>query len=512
MKPLATAWPSAGTIPTATTQLSWSWLAVLFAGLYVAAWSLGWQSLYQAPPLDSAEQLAWAYAVEGGYWKHPPLPSWLMHGLVQLAGPSAAVTFWAAQACGAVALLVLWRVGCAWMGPGRSLLAAALTALVGYHGWGSDAFNHNTALLPFQAGLIACSWLALRRGHLAWWALAGLCAGLGLLVKYAMLLQVLPLLVLAVADPALRTRRTLLGMALATAVALAVFTPHLAWLQANGWQPVAYARSASAHSASLGNWLLAMGGFVTIQLLRVVPLLAVLAWMARRVPAQERRAPVMALVDRRFLWAMGAGPLVLVVLMGLLTGNELPARWGATTFLLAGWMAVDALRWPATRVVQALRMTLPMHLTLWLAVVVLVPSLASAIGWQGRASFPARDFSTMARSTWAEQTGTPLRLVIADVWLGGTLAANHGGRLAVLIDGTWDRARWVTPQDLRACGALVIQAPGSDPAIQAWMARSDAQGRWTLPWQSARARGNGPGTTAIAWGVILPTDPQACRL
>lgn len=512
MKRLAQAWPVAGPIPSAAAQPRWAWLAVLLATAFVALWSLGWQSLYQAPPLDSAEQLAWAYATEGGYWKHPPLPSWLMHGLLVLAGPSAAVTFWAAQLCTAVSLLLLWRVGCAWMGPGRSLLAACLTALVGYHGWGSDAFNHNTALLPFQAGLIACSWMALRRGHLAWWALVGLCTGLGMLVKYAMLLQLLPLLVLVAADPALRTRRTIAGLVLAALVAAAVFTPHLVWLEANGWQPLTYARGASVRSASLGAWLSAMGGFITIQLLRVLPLLAVLGWMARHVPSAERRAPVAARADRRFFWVMGAGPLVLVLLMGVASGNELPARWGATTFLLAGWLAVDALHWPSTRVAQALRMTLPMHLMLWLTVVVLVPTAAAVVGWQGRASFPARDFSAMARGTWAEQAGTPLRLVITDVWLGGTLVANHGGRLAVLIDGTWSRARWVTPDDLRACGALIINAPGSEPALQEWMARADVQGRWTLPWESVRRCGDGPGSTDIAWGVILPLAPQACRL
>ena len=105
-------------------------------------------------PIDSAEQFVWAFSLENGYWKHPPMPSWIMHALIQLFGPSVALPFVATQASIVIALALTWRLGCEFMSPQRSLIAMLLTSLVTYHNIGGDCFNHNTALLPFQAAAL----------------------------------------------------------------------------------------------------------------------------------------------------------------------------------------------------------------------------------------------------------------------------------------------------------------------------------------------------------------------
>src|SRR5258706_9738206 len=58
--------------------------AALFALAQALLWSLAFSLTYKAPALDGAEQFVWAFSLENGYWKHPPLPSWIFHALLQV--------------------------------------------------------------------------------------------------------------------------------------------------------------------------------------------------------------------------------------------------------------------------------------------------------------------------------------------------------------------------------------------------------------------------------------------
>ena len=491
-------------------------VAVALALVYAVAWAAGMASFHHAPPLDSAEQLAWSYAMEGGYWKHPPLPSWIMHALVQVFGASVAVPFFAAQLSVAIALLLLWRLGCEFMSPRLSLLAAAITALVGYYGWSADAYNHNSALLPFQAAVTLCFYLAVRRGEWHLWVLAGLFAGLAMLVKYVALLPLAGLLLYVLLDRDARTARTARGLAIAAAVAAAVFAPHVLWLEEHAFLPLQYARSVAVPLASPAAWLANAADFWLAQFGRLLPLAAVLAWM---VLARRRgvvaRAEAGRRGDRLFLWVVGLTPLALVVVFGLATRTEIVPRWGYNVFLLAGWLAVDALRWPERGAAKALCVCAGMHVALWIAATLVAPRVAEAIGWHGRSTLPGQELAAAAQSTWQARTDRPLRLVISDTWLGGTLVAYHGSPLAVLVDGELSRAPWVTARDVQECGALVVQDRSDPlpalPGVSHWLQAAPLHGEWILPWARSRGRGHAPSETTIAWGVI-PPQGNSCRL
>ena len=492
--------------------------AAALAFVYACWWAAGLAHGYGAPPLDSAEQLVWSYSLEASYWKHPPLPSWIMHGLAQVFGPSVALPFFAAEISAALALALLWRLGAEIFGAGRSLLAATLTALVGYHSWQAETYNHNSALLPFQAAVTLFFYLAVRRGHWHLWLLTGVCAGLAMLVKYVALLPLCGLLIYLVLDPQARSRRTAGGVALAAAAAAVVFAPHAVWLQLHDYSTLRYASSVAQPLTSLGAWVANLGEFGGAVLLTLAPLLMVVAWMAwSRGPARGSAA-IASSSDRLFLWTAGLAPLLLVVLSGIVARCEILPRWGYNVFLLAGWLAVDALRWPADRIRPALRVCVGFNLVLWAAMAILVPGLKEAIGWQGRSNFPGRELATLVQETWTGHARQPLRIVIADTWLGGTIAAYRPRPLAVLADGDPARAAWVSEADVLACGAVVVldRTGGSSPplpTVSRWLEVSDVHGEWRLPWAPSRGLRHPWGlTTRIAWGVIVPRAPGDCML
>src|SRR5438045_3237006 len=68
--------------------------AVLVALLaLVVLWTVPMAAFYETPPCDNVEELFWGGSLEWGYYKHPPLPSWLMGPLVSLAGRQAWLTY-----------------------------------------------------------------------------------------------------------------------------------------------------------------------------------------------------------------------------------------------------------------------------------------------------------------------------------------------------------------------------------------------------------------------------------
>lgn len=488
-------------------------LVLAAAALYVLAWGGGLAWTHRAPPLDSAEQLVWSYALQGGYWKHPPLPSWILHALVAVFGPSVALPYFAAYACVAIALVLGWRLGCEFMSPQRSLLAMGLTALVGYHGINADAFNHDTVLLPFQAAMVLFFYLATRRGDWHLWALAGLSGGLALLVKYVALFPMAALLAYFVADRRVHTRRNVAGALLALGVAALLLEPHAIWLAAHEYLPFQYARAMTRPLPDIAAWLANLGSFLAMQLLRISPLLLALGWLARDgMRADGAPAPRPAPGDRLFLWIAGAGPFVLLLLYALLTRTPLVARWGSTSFLLAGWLALDALRQhrlPEGE--RAWRPVLALALASWMLAVVAAPWASEALHQRGRTRFPGAALAAHSHATWQALTGTPLRIVIGDTWLAGNVVA-HGPPLAVMIDGEPAYAPWVTPEDVARCGALVLQdrstgAPAVPPATRQWMAQAAEHGEWEIPW--------GDGADAaeplrIAWGLLPPSPAGGC--
>jgi 4-amino-4-deoxy-L-arabinose transferase-like glycosyltransferase len=520
----------AGTTRLEVSQ-AWRWVLLLCLA-QTLLWGLGLGLTRRAPELDSAEQFVWAFSMESGYWKHPPLPSWIMHGLLNVFGPSVTLPFVATQLCVTLALALIWKLGCEFMSPRRSLIAMALTSLVAYHNVGGDSFNHNTVLLPFQAATWLFFYRATRSGAWHQWMLVGLFAGLSMLVKYVALLPLAGLLVCFAVDRQLHNRRMFAGLALAVGVLGAVMLPHALWLKSTSYLPFHYAQAVSQSLPGLLATLRALVDFVLIQALRLLPF-ALGLWFVLRHTAKaepERVGPLSAAAfktsarDVRFLLIATVTPLLITVLIGLVTETELQSRWGANAFLLVGWLAMAALpRQDTPRMQRTTVQAVLLAQVLMCSVVVLSKTvLADRLQIRSRANFPGAVLAQQAQDTWARHTTVPLRLVVSDIWLGGNMVAHTRGqenrRIAVLIDGRHFKSPWVKEQAVADCGALVLDdqtddAAGHakpDAALEALMAKATSQGTWLLPWNGARGDVSRSAQGKVKWGILLPQNPSAC--
>ena len=107
------------TVDSMAPKASLSWLRSRDnAGLMVAAGLLLFAAVWLAhlsytslsPPTDNIEQLTWLHSLEWGYYKHPPLPTWLIWVPAQWFGANA----WTSYVTGAAFTLgsmgLLWNL------------------------------------------------------------------------------------------------------------------------------------------------------------------------------------------------------------------------------------------------------------------------------------------------------------------------------------------------------------------------------------------------------------------
>ena len=125
------------------------------------------------------EGIYWGHEWQWGYYKHPPLSSWLLYVFFRCFG--ALGPYLLGQLCVALALWLTWRLGRRVLEPPQAALGSALLLAVFYYTLPSLEFNHNLAQLPVWAGFLWAFHVALTQRNPSFWLLLGTLAGLGLI-------------------------------------------------------------------------------------------------------------------------------------------------------------------------------------------------------------------------------------------------------------------------------------------------------------------------------------------
>ncbi len=260
---------------------------VLLAG-NLLLWTVLAALSHQSLDTDNMEQLVWAASLEWGYYKHPPLPTWLMHGFVAVFGRTLWGGFFLGQLSVALSLWLVWKFACEVTSQRRALIATLLIMPIAYYTVRGVMHNHNTVQLWPVAGAIWMLWRATRTQSPWAWAALGLFCGLAALTKYSFAVQLAAFGLYLVLAGYLKTPRTWLGIAVAAAVFFAMIAPHLLWLQSHPENPLAYAGAALHSDHGPRGQHLRIPGFLLVNFARVMPMLLVVIWLAWRLRHARR--------------------------------------------------------------------------------------------------------------------------------------------------------------------------------------------------------------------------------
>lgn len=500
-------------------------IVYVFVAFHFLLWFCVGVFSQRAPHWDNVEALVWSQHVEWGYFKHPPIATWIVHGFVSIFGRSFWVTYLAGQLNVALMLIVLWRIALLLITPARAATAVILTSTVIYYNvWGIVA-NHNTLQLLSISLLLWSSLLAVRQPLWWRWGLVGLLAAICVLTKYSAAIWLAVLGLWMILDPRMHRLKPWVGVFFAVIVALLAITPHIEWLMREGYQSLTYLEKQSKEYA---NYISMMTRFLSSQLGRLLPLLiayAILYWALRR-EALKRPSPIIAISasaprgifvsdEWRFICMMTLAPVVLVLIAGAFMMN-LRANWGTTFFIFAG---VFATRWlpvidDRKMLGTAIKLGLVINLLIALWMSFSNGSLVDIAGRTSRVNFPTHAFVSKIDQIWADSMGDqPLKLVAAETWLSGIASVKSRHHPIAYLYGRRTQAPWVTEKMIDDCGVLLLldrrvsNNRRLPPAVVEMMESATHKGSFELAWSR---RQTGP-MLIIEWGIIEPLEKGRCK-
>ncbi len=447
-------WPSGRAMATGLIVFASVWLPLL------ALPSL-------SPPDDNIEQLTWVRSLEWGYYKHPPLPTWLLWLPVRVFGLSAGVTDVLGAVCTLGALTIVWRLLTTLRGRAHAGLTLLAMLCITYYSRRLNYYDHDVVLMLLSAACAAIAWRAFGNpGHRGWLAL-GMALGLGALAKYQMAVSAACVLAFAVHRRAWRNPAQWRGLLLSGVIALAVVAPHLVWVVRHDFLPARYALDSSLDARlSPPQRIIEAAHWLADQLLnRALPaflLLGVAAVTARGRASEPLHAEAFSVTgdgSRAFLLIWGIVPLAFTAATALLFGARLPLHWGLPFLLFVVPASIELMprdlcrRSDPASVIGAF---LVIQSLLLVTLQISSPSGPLADRVRGWSRFDSRGLARDIAAAARARLGGPIQIVAGDGAIAGALALQLPERPLVLIDGRFDISPWVDRDLLRRCGALEI--------------------------------------------------------
>ncbi|MGA2891703.1 MAG: glycosyltransferase family 39 protein [Xanthobacteraceae bacterium] len=489
------------------------WVATLAQALL---WLIVPMLFYAAPPADLAQLLAIGHELRFDAEVGPPLAYWLAEMAFRIAGLFGVYAL--AQVCVATTYYCVFALGRAIVGPAHAAMAVLLMVGISLFTVPSPDFGPPILTMALWAVVLLHYWRAVVLGRKRSWYVLGAAAALMLLTTDAALILLGTLLVFTAATE--RGRAALqASQPWLVVIGLAVFLfLHLLWLDGPGASltPVLdRLREAQAGTANTALWLRLLIALVLAHAGAVILLVLAAGWPRVRAgpaPPLERR-PV-APFALSFAKVFALVPGLLATIFAVVFGRTLPLGGAAPLVVLSGLAVVIAtgdsialyhqrilgFAWAGLLVVPALFIPLLIVLLPWTA------------GTDLQVAQPATAMGRFFADSFERRTGQPLAVVTGDPRTAALVALAAPSRPSVFFDAEPARSPWVTADDIRSKGAVVVwltadTAPVPPPDIKIYFPDLVAE----VPHIFARpVQGQLP-LLRIGWGVIRPGSVAPAR-
>lgn len=440
-----------------------------------------------AAPGDNVEQLIWIRSLELGYFKHPPLPTWIVAAGAAIAGPSIGLTYVLGGITTLASLAIFWKLLCDMRGKPYATVALLAALCITFYGGRLYYFNHNVVMMLWVSIAAALTWHVTKAPALAGWALLGAVSGLAMLSKYQYVLALAVIGLWWLRIGAWRNPVHVKGAALAGVVGLLVLSPHLYWLVTHDWMPMRYAERTSLglHLDTAARFKMSWRFAVDWIFNRCMPAWIVLGmalWWGRRgtgnaetkMATQQRTAEDRMLREFWLLW--GLIPLLSILALCLFTGSYLHLQWGTAFMFLCVPAVMELVRspegWGDTRRIRAAWGTFGALQTLLLVQF----WLASPMGLSGYKSshqnhIPVEKIVQGLAPAAHKALGGPIDIIIGPQALAGRISMELPERPRVYVERNLQYSPWIHKQELptaRIIEVFVDANPLPDGAVRAY--------------------------------------------
>jgi hypothetical protein len=489
------------------------WLAALAQAV---VWLVVPLVFYQAPPGDLPQLLAIGHEFQFRGDVGPPLAYWLAEIAFRLAGLFGVYVL--SQVCVVTAYWCVFTLGSAIVGRAHAAMAVLLMVGISLFTVPSPEFGPPILAMPLWAMVLLQYWRAVMQAQRRSWYLLGCASALLLLTTDAALILLGTLaLYTALTERGRVALRAIEPWIVAVALVVFLFL-HLLWLEGSGHglaPALERLRDAGIARQNTSAWLMLLGALLFAH--AGLAVLVVLASGWPRVFGNPAPAIVRPPVDPSavtFVKVFALVPPLLATILAVVIGRPLPIGGAAPLVVLSGLAIIIAVgdsivlfhqrilgyAWAGLLLVPALFVP---------AVIVLLPW---AVGTELKIEQPAAAMGRFFAESFERRTGRPLAVVSGDVRTAALIALAAPSRPSIYFAADPARSPWVTPDDIRTKGAVVVwlvagTTPDPPPEIKARFPDLVAEVPRTF---DRMVQGRLP-ALRVGWGMIRPGSAAAAR-
>jgi 4-amino-4-deoxy-L-arabinose transferase-like glycosyltransferase len=469
---------------------------------------------YFAPPGDLAQLLVVGHEFRLASGVGPPLAYWLGEIVFRIAGLFG--VYLLSQICVLVTYWCVFTLGRALLGPTHAAIAVLLMIGIALLTVPTPDFGPAILTMALWAVTLLHYWRAVVQANKRSWYVAGVAAALILLTSDAALILLGTLVAFTVLTD--RGRAALQSTEPWTvAVALVVFLfVHLLWLEgiADGLGPLLQTlRRAAAAGDNTVAWLRILIALALAHAGLAILVVLALGWpRSRATPAPPLQRQTVDAFAGTFVKVLTIVPALLATVIAVLIGRSAPVGGAAPLVVLSGLAVVmvagDSIALYHQRVLGFA------WAGLLLVPAAFVPLLILLLPWAAatdlKISQPARAIGRFFAESFERRTGQPLAIVTGDPRTAALIAVAAPSRPSVLFDATPERSPWVTTDDIRSKGAIVVwlaadTTPTPPPDIKAYFPDLVPE----VPHTFDRPVAGRMPPLRIGWAVIRPGSVAA---
>ena len=444
-------------------------LAVWIAALAQAAlWTLVPTLFYAGPPGDVPFVLAVGNELQLGTYLGPPLAFWLAEGAYVAAGNSLFGVYLLSQICVVVTYAAVFALGRSIVGAQHAALAVLLMVGISSFTVPTPDFSPVTLTMALWAVILLHYWRAVNEGKRGYWVALAVEIGLLFLTTYAGLLLLAVLALFTAANKRARAAMHSTDPWLASLVAVVVLFPHLLWLSETGeglMTRLMRLRSPESVIDNFNAWLRQIAFILAAHAGLAVLVSAVVGWpWTRREPSPVIvREPVEPFA-RQFIIYFAVVPALAATIVAVLAGWPSPVGGIAPLVVLSG-LAIVLLAGNGIELSHQ-------HIVIaaWFGLLLVPPALAviavyalPLFGVDLNVNKPVRPIAQFFADSFQKRTGTPLAVVAGDPRTAALISLGAPSRPSLFLDATPERTPWVTFDDVRRKGAVIVW-PTTDTA------------------------------------------------
>jgi 4-amino-4-deoxy-L-arabinose transferase-like glycosyltransferase len=414
---------------------------------------------YKALPLDVVEIYSWGPHWLIGSYKHPALTSWLLEMTRTMTGTTGWPAYLLSQIWVALTFAIIFLLGKDAMGSERAAIATLLMPWIYYFTWHTPEFNHDIIQLPLWAAIAWTAWRAVRSQRMIWWLCLGAISALALYGKLASGFMLIATAAWLLIDTKARSSLRTAGPWAAFTLFALLIVPLLTWMTSAEATPLQFAmKRGDLNSKSVLAWV---GIQVGIACGVLIPL--AIGQFTRGEPLAPSLVQLPPAIEARwkfFVTMIALGPMALAIAGFVTLGTGAKLMWGVPMLTFAGLFAATWLPDRRASISLTRLAALSCALTAALALIhggtmLRYPNDSEKLK---RAQWPQAEINQKMRSLYAVEVGHPLSIVAGpiDNWLAGLIAVSKSDVLDIYTSADTALSPWVTPDRLKAEGALVV--------------------------------------------------------